>query len=194
MSIANLTGLYNEPRDPTWFLTFRQMRDSYFNNPRHSGGLAQLFWSDQNLCFVVNELERILTDQAQMVVAVVLDETFFGTCSRLCETSANVADIPTALRALNQAVISDLVGIHMSSIRQRKLFMKQAIFGDRVKFLPPAQMTHGRDRILRPTTEVYTVQHNPNSRYNDEFKDRLKATPQYSQFEMFDRILGRPPC
>ena len=194
MSIPNLTGMYNEPRDPADTLTFRRMRDAYFNDPRHASGLAQVFWSDENLRAVVRELERVLTIETQMDVSVVLDSTFFSTCAQLCGTSPNVADIQTALLALNEVVVRQLVRIHMSAIRQRKIFMKQAIFGDRVAFLPPPQMTHGRDRILKPTTEVYAVQHNPNSRYNEEFQARLRATPQYSQPEMFDKILGRPPC
>ena len=194
MAIPSLTGMYNEPRDPCESFTFRHMRDAYFNNTRHASALAQVFWSDENMRFVVGELEKILTRETQMDVSVVLDLTFYTTCAHLCGTSPNVADIPMALRALNEVVVDSLKRKHMSAIRQRKVFMKQAIFGDRVKFLAPPQSTHGRGRILKPTTEVYSVQHNPNSRYFEEFQARLKAAPQYSQFPMFDKILGRPPC
>ena len=186
MSIANVTNMYREPLDDNWVMTCDHMRQTYFGQTRSASNVAKLFWTDANLQFVKSEVERLLTRLSQMDVAIVSDAGFYNVCENKCNFSTNLFDVQRGLDALNTAVINDLVHIHLSSIKQRKIFMKLAVFGDRDWYLPPPEMTHGRRRIIKPSSEAYTVQHNPNGRYNEEFQTRLKNMRKYTQFPLFD--------
>ena len=188
MSIANVTNMYNEPLDGSWCLTCDHMRQTYFGQIRSPSNVAKLFWTDSNLQFVRSEVERLLTRESQMDVSITSDAGFYNVCENLCNFTTNLFDVQRGLDALNKAVINDLVYVHLSSIKRRKIFMKQAIYGDRDLYLPPPELTHGRKRIIKPSTEAYMVQHNPNSRYNEEFQTRLKNTRKYSQFPLFDLL------
>jgi hypothetical protein len=142
---------------------------------------------------VTAAVAQLLSAQNGMEVVVQPDTLFYETCARICGSAANVVDIDRGLLRLNQLVVSELLYSLTSSTRQRKLFLKWAVHGDRDLFLPPPILTHGRQRIIRPTTEVYQVQHNPNGRYNQEFQQSLANRCKYSQFPMFDRVLGKAP-
>lgn len=190
MSVANVTNMYHEPRDRSWYLTCDEMRQNYFSQARYVPDVVRYFWTDENLSYVKSEIERLLTRETQMDVAITPDSGFYDVCQNLCGMCANVDDVPRGLKALNEAVVNDLVHIHLSSIKKRKLFFKLAIYGDRDQFLPPPQLTNGRKRIIKPSTEAYMVQHNPNGRYNEEFKTRLKNMRKSTQFPLFDIVLN----
>jgi hypothetical protein len=173
-------------------LSVPTMREQYYVTGGPRTAVSTVFWSDENMKFVISEINRFLTDFAKFPVSIELDTMFYNTCARLCGTAANLVNVPLALNALNQAVVSDMMNSHMSSIRQRKLFMKWAIHGDRDQFLAPPMDTHGRKRIIRPSTQDYMVQHNPNSRYFQEFQDRVNARKPYWQYPLFNKIMGNP--
>ena len=175
-----------QPLEASW----EQMRQTYFAQARYVTGIATQFWTDANLHHVKSETERLLKRETGMDVVITTDGDFYGVCERLCGVCANLDDVARGLEALNRAVVNDLVHLHLSAIRKRKLFMKQVIYRDRDKYLPRPEMTHGRKRIVKPTTGAYMVQHNPNSRYNEEFKANLKNRRMYSQAPLFDAILG----
>lgn len=188
MKAAVLNANDNELCDT---MTFEQMRTVYYQSRNYPTMLSRVFWSDANMAQVVAEVARVLSAQNDMEVVVQTDTLFFETCARICSTAANVVDIDRGLLLLNQAVVSELLYSLMSSTRQRKLFLKWAVHGDRDIYLPPPVLTHGRRRIIRPTSEVYQVQHNPNGRYNQEFQQTLANRCKYTQFTMFDRVLGK---
>jgi hypothetical protein len=188
--VANATNMFHEPHDPSWFLTCDHMRAAYFKQAGSVPDVVRYFWTDENLNFVRSEIERLLTRETQMDVVITPDSGFYDVCRHLCGMCANVDDVQRGLDALNKAVVNDLVHVHLSSIKQRKLFFKLAIHGDRELFLPPPQMTNGRRRIIKPSTEAYMVQHNPNGRYNEEFKARLKNMRKSTQFPLFDVVLN----
>jgi hypothetical protein len=133
-----------------------------------------------------------LSEEAQLDVLVATDDDFFLTCKRVVSESANTMDVATAIEVVNSLVLRALEKLHMSAIRQRKLYVKWALYGDRDEYLPPPLLTHGRGRILAPTSEVYTVQHNPNGRYMREFQDRISQRRPYSQFPMFNKVMAVP--
>jgi hypothetical protein len=172
--------------------TVRVMREAYYSSGRPRTAVSTVFWSDENMRYVIGQIESFLTEFAEMPVSIELDTVFFNICCDLCGTASNLVNVQSGLDALNQAVVSDVVYSHQSSIRQRKLFMKWAIHGDRDQFLAPPMDTHGRKRIIRPTTQDYMVQHNPNSRYFQEFQDRINARRPYWQYPLFDKVMGKP--
>lgn len=178
------------PLDASWTMTWDHMRHSYFSQANYVTDIAKQFWTDANLEHVKKEIERLLTCETEMDVAVVPDFSFYIECSRLCGMCANLEDVERGLQALNRAVVNDLVHLHVSSIKKRKLFLKQVNYNDRLLFLPPPQASNGRQRSVKPSTEAYMVQHNPNGRYNEEFKAQLRNTRPYSQSPLFDVVLG----
>jgi hypothetical protein len=172
-------------------IAVRTMRESYYRSGRPRTAVSTVFWGDANITSIIIEIERLLTECAEMPVEIELDTMFYNICSRLCGTAANLVNVQLGLDALNRAVIDELVYSHRSSISQRKLYMKWAIHGDRVQFLPPPISTHGRQRALRPSTQDYMVQHNPNGRYYQEFKQRIDARKPYWQYPLFDKVMGK---
>jgi hypothetical protein len=172
-------------------MTFAEMRTAYFRDIHYPTMLSRVFWSDANMNRLTGEVARVLSERAKARVLVQPDLVFYETCARLCGSTANVVDIAGSLLLLNQVVASELIYLLMSATRQRKLFLKWAITGDRDIFLPPPVLTHGRHRIVQPTSEVYQVQHNPNGRYNQEFQQALAGRCKYSQFTMFDKLLDK---
>jgi len=184
-------AVYANDDHPCDFQTFETMRQGYYRDGHYPTVLSVAFWSDANMTYVTQQVGRVLSEQTEMDVVVQPDTVFYNICARLCAASANVLDVQSALQVLNQVVVNDLSYVLMASVRQRKLFLKWAVHGDRDVYLPPPVQTHGRKRIVRPTSEVYQVQHNPNGRYNQEFQQAMASRCTYSQFPMFDKLLDK---
>jgi len=185
------TAVFSNSENPCDFQTFETMRQAYFRERHFPTVLSLTFWSNANMTLITKEVGRVLSEQTEMDVVVQPDTVFFNICARICAGAGNVLDVQSALKMLNEATISQLAYVLMASVQQRKLYLKWAIHGDRDIYLPPPLQTHGRKRIVRPTSEVYQVQHNPNGRYNAEFQQALANKCKYSQFPMFDRVIDK---
>jgi hypothetical protein len=183
--------VYANNEHPCDFQSFETMRQAYYRDNHYPTVLSLAFWSDANMAHLTREVGRILGQQTEMDVVVQPDTVFYNICARLCAASANVLDVHSGLQVLNDVVAKELVYVLIASVRQRKLFLKWAVHGDRDVFLAPPLQSHGRKRIVRPTSEVYQVQHNPNGRYNQEFQQAMANRCTYSQFPMFDKVLDK---
>jgi len=191
MQCGARAAVYANNEHPCDFQSFETMRQAYYSDSHYPTVLSLAFWSDANMTHVTHAVGRLLSEETELDVVVQPDTVFYNICAHLCGSSANVLDVQSGLQRLNEVVIKELHYVLSAAVSQRKLFLKWAVHGDRDVYLPPPLPSHGRKRIVRPTSEVYQVQHNPNGRYNQEFQQAMANRCTYSQFPMFDKILDK---
>ena len=146
--------------------------DMYRNYGYTSNSCTNAFWDISNLTRLIQAIDDELSIQSGMLAKITIDNVFFLKVAEHVSLMPNSNDVQATIGFTNAMIVQEIVPLHLRQIKRRKLFLKTFIFQDRSKYMPRPLDTHGRNRVIRPSTEDYYIK-DPDARFNDEFQQRM---------------------
>jgi hypothetical protein len=164
------------------------MQELYNRSGNRVTQTTQAFWRLCNLQGLVYAIEQEVSRRAGFPVQVLTDDYFFLQTAEIATTAPNDMNVA----AINAAVMAKMVEIYYMDILRRKLFYKYYIFEDRPRNLPLPLDTHGRHRIVRPSSYQYQSE-DPKSQYWNSFQDSMSTlNKRIKRPNMFDVYYDKP--
>lgn len=169
-------------------IPLEQMQELYLSQGYMHNAVTDLFWSVDNLTSILNELQRRVEECTKIQVRIAHDHSFFIHAAELANYTPNQFNVPAGVAVLNHRVIEKELPIHVNQIRRRKLRIKWFINQDHPKYFQRPIDTHGRRRLLRPSSEGYYLNDPDKQRFCDFRARQTRNTMRMPA--LFQRFYG----
>lgn len=133
-----------------------------FGQQSYQEPVFQLFFSDQNIGFLMNQIDTVLKELTKENVGVdwpTQFEEFTQTMIDMANRNPALAQVPDGLSTLNRAVIQHEANVQYISLRRRKLFYKYFIDQDRKRTMDYGVSTKGMRGETLIESSGYALSH-----------------------------------
>ncbi len=145
-------------------------RQGYYNTLKTP--LFAAFFSPRNIEYIKSQIEKALHILTQERVVVPINDEFMQTMIDIAQSNVGLAYAPMATALLNRAVIDAETRVQFSSLRQKKLYERYFLTGDRMRTMPYGEYTRSTRGEVTISNSDYRLSH-PISRFRPSY---LRAT------------------